>query len=203
MTEKRQGVKLKTGAFRVSYPQVFEPKAMKPGDKPKFSLCMLIPKDDTETLPRIREAINSEIKAEWPGVVPLPNGIGYTENKKVNGKMVAVQTKFKNPLLRDGDEERPDKDGYPGCFFVNTRTERKPGLIDKTGAPLMGPEEFYPGCMARASVTIKSYQRDDGGKGVACYLGNIMKVDEGEQLGGGGTSAEEDFAEDISSDIMG
>ncbi len=55
----------------------------------------------------------------------------------------------------------------------------------------LGEDEVYSGCYARVSVNFYGYNAA-GNKGIACGLGNVQKVEDGERLGGG-SSAEEDF----------
>ena len=183
--EKNSGIKIKLKKVRVSYPNVFVPKAMEEGKEPKYSLAMLIEKTDAATIKLLRDTAAAAWKLGFPSL--------------------KMPTAFKNPMLRDGDVEKPDAEGYAGAYFVNAKSNRKPECIDQTGAPLT-PDEFYPGCFAMASITVKSYDHPTGGKGVTAYLNNVMKIDEGEQLGDAGASAADDFADEIQQgggDVLG
>ena len=55
--------KVITGTVRLSYVNVFKPKAINEGQDPKYSVCLLIPKEDKATLKKIRDAIEAEKKA--------------------------------------------------------------------------------------------------------------------------------------------
>ena len=46
--------KVVTGKCRLSYVNVFQPRAAKPGQKEKYSVCVLIPKTDTATINKVR-----------------------------------------------------------------------------------------------------------------------------------------------------
>lgn len=179
-----KGIKIKVGPFRVSYPNLFEPRAMEPGDKPKYSVAMLFQKSDTKSIPMIRKAIEAAWKEAFPTI-----------------KMPAA---FKNPVIHDGDIEKPDKEGYADTYYVNAKTERRPDVVDSQGNPL-APDEMYPGCFARASVVVKAYEHKTGGKGVTCYLGNVMKTGDGDQLGGGSSNAADDFVDEFceAPDLLG
>lgn len=105
--------KVITGTIRFSYLNVFKPKAINEGQEPKYSVCLLIPKDDKATLNKIRKAIEAEKKAgaaeKWKGKVPA---------------------NLKTPL-RDGDEERADEHPeYAGMYFLNANSTKKPILLD-------------------------------------------------------------------------
>jgi len=178
--------KVVTGKVRLSYVHVFEPAAVE-GGEPKYSCALLIPKKDVATINAINKAIeavkNSDKgKATWGGKIPT----GPT---------------FKLPL-RDGDEERPDDEAYAGMMFVNANasTKTRPEVIDKVGKPIINPDELYSGCYARVSVTFYAFN-NSGNKGIACGLGNIMKVDEGDSLAGK-TSAATDFADYLEEDPL-
>ena len=48
--------KIITGKVRLSYVNLLKPKAMNEGDEPKYSCVILIPKEDKETIKKIRNA---------------------------------------------------------------------------------------------------------------------------------------------------
>lgn len=167
----RTGTKVTTGKVRLSYTHLFEPHAIE-GNEPKYSTSVLIPKSDKETLTAIKEAVEqvkAEGKGKWGGKVP-PN--------------------LKTPL-RDGDSERPDDEAYKGCYFLNANSKNKPGVVDVNVQPVLDATEVYSGCYGRLTLNFYAYSAS-GNKGVACGLGNVQKLAEGEPLGGF-TRAEDDF----------
>ncbi len=177
---KLDGVKFTTDIFRLSFPQLHEPKQFmrkgKPEGKPKFQATMLFPVDHD------RKRMNIEIrkaaaelwgpdKAKWPKTFRMP--------------------------WRKGDE-KSDYAGYEGMVYATCATIQKPGMITRNKKPVMADEieeVFYPGCFARAVVVAKAYEmgRDAG---VTLYLQHIQKTDEGERLGGGGDPTNE-FDDDL------
>ena len=60
--------------------------------------------------------------------------------------------------------------------------------------------EVYSGCYARVSVNFYAFN-SNGNRGIACGLGNIQKVRDGEPLGGK-SSAADDFATDLDDDFL-
>ena len=168
-----QSVKTKvvTGKVRFSYVNVFQPKANLEGGVPKYSTALLIPKSDKETVAKINKAIE--------------------ECKEANKAMFGGSVKGLKGGLRDGDEER-DGEEYQGMYFINANSARKPGVVDADMNAIIDPEEFYSGCYGRASLTFYPYDTK-GGKGIACGLNNVQKLEDGEKLSGG-SSAAEDFA---------
>lgn len=172
---KENNNKVITGKVRFSYANVWEPKTSDDGEK-KYSISLIIPKDDKTTIRDIKKAIENAKKA----------GIA-----KFNGK---VPTTLKIPL-RDGDEERENDENYINSYFVNATGKIKPGIIDKYGRPITDPADFYSGCYGRASITFYAFN-SNGNKGIACGLNNLMKLEDGEPLSGI-SKAEDDFAEFI------
>lgn len=170
--------KVVTGKVRFSYAHVFEPASINGGDE-KYSVSIIIDKDDNKTINAINNAIEA---AKQSGAA------------KFGGK---IPSKLKLPL-RDGDEEREDDEVYKGKYFVNANCKMKPGLVDKKGRPIIDPTEFYSGCYGLAAISFYAFNTN-GNKGIACGLNNIMKTEDGEHLGGR-SRAEDDFAEFIEAD---
>ncbi len=169
-----QATKVVTGKVRFSYLHVFEPSAVDEGQEKKYSVSLIIPKKDKATLAKIEKAIEAAKEAG---------------KAKLGGKIPAA---LKLPL-RDGDIERPDDEAYADSFFLNANAKTKPGLVDKALNPIMDQDQLYSGCYGRASITFYAFNTS-GNKGIACGLNNLMKLEDGESLGGR-QSAENDFAE--------
>jgi hypothetical protein len=169
--------KVITGKVRFCYANVFEPIAMSENETPKYSICILISKDDTKTVEAIKKAIEAA-KIE-----------GKSKIADKNGK---IPSTIKIPL-RDGDEERSDDPAFENCYFINANSARKPAIVDKDLNPIMQKEDFYSGCYGRASVNFYAFNVQS--KGIAAGLNNLQKLEDGEPLTGG-SSAEEDFGGD-------
>ena len=165
--------KVVTGKVRLSYAHVWEPVSIK-DSKPKYSVSLVIPKSDKETIKKINAAVDAAIE----------EGIAKFGGKKPN------KAALKLPL-RDGDTERDDE-VYKNCFFVNANSTTAPQIVDRTVQPILDREEVYSGCYARVSINFYAYNTN-GNKGIACGLGNIQKIADGEPLGGR-TSAKDDFS---------
>lgn len=179
----RTGTKVTTGKVRLSYAHLFEPHAIE-GNEPKYSVSVIIPKSDKETLQAIKDAVNEakeQGKAKFGGKIP-PN--------------------LKTPL-RDGDSERPDDEAYKNSYFLNASSKNKPGIVDKSRTAIYDATEVYSGCYARLTLNFYPFSAS-GNKGIAAGLGNVQKLAEGEPLGGF-TRAEDDFdaVEDTEEDFLG
>lgn len=169
-----KNTKVVTGKARLSYAHVWEPASVN-GSNPKYSVSVIIPKNDTDTVKRINAAIEAAIT----------EGVGKFGGKKPN------KAALKLPL-RDGDTDRPDDDAYKNAYFVNCNSTTAPQIVDRRVQPILDREEVYSGCYARVSINFFAYN-SSGNKGVAAGLGNIQKIADGEPLGGK-TNAKEEFS---------
>ena len=161
-----------TGKVRFSYANIWEPKSINGGDE-KYSVSLIIPKEDTKTVNEIKSAIEAakqEGKAKFGGRVPA---------------------NLKTPL-RDGDIDRPDDEAYKNSYFINANSKDKPQIVDKNVKPILDQSEVYSGCYGRASITFYAFN-SNGNKGIACGLGNLQKLADGESLSGR-TKAENEFS---------
>lgn len=182
-----------TPVFRVSFPNLFEAKAMtgpdgKPG-QPKFGLSAVWdPSKFTE-----------KEKELWKILGAALNGAAQ-EKFKCNFKDLPANVKRG---LRDGNE-KADLEGYgAGTRFANITSKMRPGVVNLAKEPI-GPEhgnadEIYPGCYARATVTVYTY--DKIGKGIAIGLMNVQKVKDGGRLDSR-TDAAEDFEDAVDSAFL-
>ena len=166
--------KVVTGVVRLSYANVWEPKAVNEGQTPKYSVSLIIPKDDKDTVAKINAAIDAAIE----------EGIGKFGGKKPN------KAALKLPL-RDGDVERDEDEAYANSYFINANSPTAPQIVDTKVQPILERGEVYSGVYARVSINFYAFN-SNGNKGIACGLGNIQKVRDGEPLGGK-SKAEDDF----------
>lgn len=172
--------KVVTGIVRLSYANVHEPKSINGGAE-KYSVSLIIPKSDTKTLEAINKAVDAAIE----------------EGRGKFGGKIPNKAALKLPL-RDGDIDRPDDEAYADSYFVNANSNSAPEIVDKSLNPIMSRSEVYSGVYARVSINFYAFN-SNGNRGVACGLGNIQKVQDGEPLGGR-TSAADDFASDYDGD---
>ena len=105
-------IKVITGKVRASFVHVFEPQSIN-GSEPKYSCSLIIPKSDTVTVGKIREAIE---QAKQEGV------------PKWGGK---IPSNLKLPL-RDGDVDRPEDPAYADSYFINATSQEQPGAVSYT-----------------------------------------------------------------------
>lgn len=181
-TQYANPTKVVTGIVRLSFANVWEAKSIN-GGTPKYGVSLIIPKSDTKTITAIQAAIDAAIK----------EGAG-----KFGGK-IPPKASLKLPL-RDGDIDRPDDEAYAGCYFVNANSATAPQIVDKNVNLILDRSEVYSGVYARVSVNFYAFN-SNGNRGVACGLGNIQKIRDGEPLGGK-SSAADDFAAAVEDEFL-
>ena len=163
-----------TPAFRMSFPQLLEPKSIK-GSEPKYSVACLFP--EGEELKKIQKSVAAVIKDKWGDNPPK---------------------KLKLPIHDQEDKE--EYDGYEaGNLFMTISSKYKPEVIMPNKAPLVDEEEVYPGRWARASVHVYAWDNEFG-KGVSIGLNNLQLLANDDNLSGRRAAAEEFDAVDVDDD---
>lgn len=181
MNNQKNTTKVVTGIVRLSYANVWEATSIN-GGTPKYSVSLIIPKSDTKTIDAINAAVDAAIK----------------EGSSKFGGKIPNKAALKLPL-RDGDTERDDE-AYKDSFFVNANSTTAPQIVDRAVQPILDRAEVYSGCYARVSINFYAFN-SNGNRGIACGLGNIQKVSDGDPLGGR-SSAADDFSSDLDDDFL-
>lgn len=146
MANNNSKTKVITGMnTRLSYFHGWEPVSINGGAE-KYSVSVLIPKDDTATVNAINAAIDAAIE----------EGIAKFGGKKPNKAAIKLP-------LRDGDAERDDE-AYKGHYFINANSNTPPQIVDRAVKPILDRSEVYSGCYARVSLNFYAFnkQRQQG-----------------------------------------
>lgn len=142
--------------------------------KEKYGVTAIISKEDTETIRKISEAIEfvkQASQAKWGGKIP-PN--------------------LRSPL-HDGDIEKSENPAFRNAYYINTKSTKKPQVVDENIEPIVDETEVYSGCYGRVSVVFFAYNFS-GNRGISTVMCHIQKLKDGEVLDGT-ISAIEDFSE--------
>lgn len=166
-----------TGKVRASYVHIFTPRIPDNGGEPKYSVTLLIPKNDTATL----NALYADIeKAKQDGA------------QKVFGGNIPPQCKI--PIY-DGDGYRPSGEPFGeecrGCIVLTASAKQQPVIVGLDMQNIINPADVYSGCYIRASINMFAYN-SNGNKGIGCGLNAVQKIEDGEPLSAR-VSAEEAF----------
>jgi len=173
----------------LSYPHLFEKHSMmdsagNPSGTPAYACSVVFSKSDTKTL----EALKAAVKV---AVQKGKEKFGWTDANVQNKK-------FNNPI-HDGDEDKLDSKDYEtmykGKYYINCRNTRdEPQVVDINRNPIQEERDIYAGCLVRVSVSAFPFEKN-GNRGISLGLHNVQKLADGEHLGGGSTSAYDDFDE--------
>lgn len=167
MAKKKEVQFMITPEFRVSYPNVFKPRAVNQGDTPYFSVAMLFPK--STDISELKKLCKKAVHDRWGAAVPQ-----------------GLVSPFK-----DGDKKGDPN--YVGMISVNAKSEYRPGVVGLDSKTYINDASvFYPGCWAKAQVN--AYTWDNmGRKGVSIGLNNLQKTKDDEALGASRMKAEDAF----------
>lgn len=141
----REDGSLLTPEFRVSFPHIF-----KADDNGTFGLSMIFDSDVDFSV--LEGAVETLIKEKYPKGAP-------------KGIML--------PILDGADSNRTE---HENKLYINGKCGKyRPGLVDQNKQDIVDESEFYPGCWARAVITL--YQWAYLGKcGISVNVRNIQKV---------------------------
>lgn len=162
-----------TEEVRLSFVNAFEPRAIKEGDEPKYSVTCIIPKSDTKTYERIKAAIQAVAEA--------------SAQKHFGGKVPTDPMKIST--LKDGDTDVDSmgelkKNTYPeyaNSWVIRVSSKNAPKVLNPDKSEMLDQEELYSGCYGKVSMTFFAYSAN-AKRGISASLGNIMKTRDGEPL---------------------
>lgn len=174
-----------------AYVSVFEPSDL----SGKYEVRILIPKNSPQ-LTEVKQAIQAAVT------------IGAD-------KLKGLQISWEN-VIHDGDTKlsRDGKPVHPGHYYINAKSNSKPGIVKANNTGLGGktmeitdPTEFYSGCYGAADVNFFAFNQGVN-RGISCGLNNILKIGgengagDGPRMGGGRASAESVFGAVIDDDEL-
>lgn len=152
---------IKTPAFTLCFPSLFEPRAMNPNQEPKYSCTAVFPAGtDLSALKRI---VLDAVKAAWPNGAPRG---------------------ARSPFLDGNKDANPE---WGECFkdatFIRFSTKFKPPVCDASRREITDPDAVYGGQKCVAIVHCYAYS-NAGNNGVAFGLDALQVVADGERIGG-------------------
>lgn len=168
-TTDKNPFKIVLGTHRVTYVHVKEPTAFEDGADEKYDATFLIPYGHPDV-----EKINEVVKAL------------YLANKESLFKGLPMTSpKFWNPL-RDGEDwiadGHPEATEYEGHYFIKASSKSRPACFDSDKQEIIDLDEVYSGSYCRG--VIAGFAFNNKSKGVGFFLNSLMKMEEGERLGG-------------------
>jgi hypothetical protein len=159
--EKKTNVmKVVTPKFRLSFPELFEPKAFE-NQAAKYSCQMLF--DKKTDLSSLKNVVKKAIKDKW-GENP-PKGLTLP--------------------FKDGNEK--DLEGYQDMIVVSAASKFRPQVVDQKLEAILTADDIYAGCYARAAVNAYAWEYKNAKgqvmkRGVSFNLESLQKLAEGERF---------------------
>ena len=139
--------------FLTEIVNVFEPD-----DNGKFGLAMIFDSDVDFAV--LEKAIQTKVKEVYPKGAP---------------KSLML------PIL-DGNDSQGGREELKDKFYINGKSGKyRPGLVDVNKADIVDESEFYPGCWARATITLYHWTYM-GKQGISVNVRNIQKLRDDEPL---------------------
>lgn len=160
------GNKVTTGIVRLVYPNLENPRPEDAEiDKNKYTVMVLIPKEDVATYEAMQEAINVAAIAKFKKARP---DLAYP--------------------IKDGDK-KADKEGdpvpwYQGHWFLNLKSNNKPTILDPFKNKVTDASFIKGGDWGRVRIAFSGYDQS-GNRGVGSYVDVVQFARSGDPLGGG------------------
>lgn len=161
---------------RLSFPEIWTPKAFVEGQQPKFSCNLLLDKEnDKAQIASFKKAIREAALNAFSQQIPA--GLAM--------------------CLGDGNSK--SYDGYENAMFISCASRLRPQIIDRDRTPLVEEDgRPYAGCYVNAAISLWVMDNKYG-KRVACNLNALQFSRDGETFGAGGIKVEAVF-DDIQSE---
>lgn len=168
-------MKVKLINVRLSFPDLFEARAFKQGDKPKFKATFLVPQDSPQ-VKEIEAAIKEVAKAKW--------------GAKADSVIKSIRGNPNKFCFQDGDTK--DYDGYANMMALSAGSVTRPLVIDRDKSPLTAADgKPYAGCYVNASIELFAY--DNSGNGISASLKGVQFARDGDSFAGGAPASPDDF----------
>jgi hypothetical protein len=168
-------MKVKLSNVCLAFPDLYEARAFKPGDKPKYKATFLLPKDDPQ-IKTIEAAILATATEAW--------------KDKAATTIKSIRSNPNKFCFQDGDTK--EYDGYTGMLALSAGNTARPLVIDQQKNPL-APQDGkpYAGCFVNASIEFFAY--DNSGKGISASLRGVQFAHDGDAFGGGTPASPDEF----------
>ena len=170
-------IKLKN--VRISFPNLFEAKAVNGEGEPKFSAAFVI-EPGSENAKALAAAMDAVAKEKWGA-----KAAGILTELKSKGRTAYKES----PLSKDGEVY----DGFEGMYSLNASNAARVAVIDKDTAPLTPQDgKPYGGCFVDVSVDMWA-QDNSWGKRINAKLRWVQFRSDGEAFSGGAPVSQDEF----------
>lgn len=165
---------------RLSFAEIFDPKAFSDGAEEKFSASFLYPKNHPQ-IKEIKTTIAAVAKEKWAA--------------KADANLKALEAADRT-CVHEGDSK--DYDGYAGNLYISASSTKRTVVKDKDGTTPLTKSDGrpYAGCYVNAILDIWAMENKYGKRINATLLG-VQFLKDGDAFVAGAVASDDDF-EDLS-----
>lgn len=173
---------VKLNKARLTFPELFEPKAFQGQGEAKYSAGFLIGKKSPQ-IAEIKQVIKEVAAAKWGAKADAVLKSLYANDKV---------------CLRDGDI-KSEYQGFEGNYFINATNKARPTVKARDGkTPLTAADGvIYSGCNANGSIQIWA-QENQFGKRINASLRWVQFHSDNDAFSGSAPRVNDDEFEDLS-----
>lgn len=167
-TKKPNPCDIITPPVRLSFPQLFVPKAMRNPDgtagKPKFSASLLLP----------------------PDIDLKPFAAAYKAALLKKFNTIEVVVPAKNQPIKPADDKEAYATQFKGWRVINagSNEQNRPVVVDQKLQPVTDASRIYAGMWVKVYLNAYAWHHPTGGKGVSFGLNAVQIVRDDERLDG-------------------
>lgn len=173
-------IKLKN--VRLSFPELWEAKPFKPGDKPTYKASFLIEKG-SQTDKEVRAVIKALTEEKW--------------GKNAAKMLKSIENNPNKFCYQDGDTKTYE--GYAGMMALSAKAKesKPPVILDRDKTVLREKDgKPYAGCYVNASVEFFTYS--NSGDGISSSVRWVQFLKDGDAFEGGRPVDVDEEIEDLS-----
>lgn len=174
--KKKDPQRFVTPLGRISFPNVFKPKAFEEDDEPVYDTSILIPLKKGQTF---EQAIKKD-----PRFKPIRLAIKAAKIAKWGDDESKWPRKIHISVFKDGNDW-VDQEGYKNTVVFTPRNRSRPQIVDQKLQPITEEDKtFYAGCFALVACRAYAYEYGKVKKGVTLSLESIQKHSDGKRFDG-------------------
>lgn len=172
-------MQVKVTNVRISFPNLFEAKAINGEGDPRFSAAFVIV-PGSENAKLLASAMESVAKEKWGG-----KAANILAELRAKGRVAFKEA----PLSKDGEVY----DGFEGMYSLNASNVARVPIIDRDTTPLTPADgRPYGGCYVDASIDVWA-QDNSWGKRINAKLRWVQFRADGDAFSGGAPVSESEF----------
>ncbi len=169
---------------RLAFPSIWKMSAPRGGGEAAFSASFLMnPKH--KQIAELKAAFATLAKDKWAA----------------KGPAILKALEASDKLCLHNGDSKAEYEGFPGNFYVSTRSKARPTVFDGQRQELSEADgKPYSGCYVNASIELWA-QDNDFGKRINAQLRGVQFLRDGDAFAGGSTPASSDEFDEIGAPV--